>query len=872
MLPIQQSQPTPIYRKDYKAPEFIIDSVRLNFNIIGADEVLVVNIMQMQRAKKGSITPLILDGEAMELLSVKLDDKTLPTDAYAITPETLTIHHVPDVFTLTILNRINPQANTLLSGLYFADGLFCTQCESNGFRRITYFLDRPDVLTRFTVRIEADRKKYPVLLSNGNCIAKDENSATWEDPFKKPSYLFALVAGDLACIKDYFKTMSGRRVELRIYVDHGNEDKCDHAMASLKNSMEWDEKNFGREYDLDIYMIVAVRSFNMGAMENKGLNIFNAKYVLGRAESATDADFSGIERVIGHEYFHNWTGNRVTCRDWFQLSLKEGLTVFRDQEFSQDMQESSVCRIQDVKILRSHQFSEDASPMAHPVRPESYIEINNFYTMTVYNKGAEVIRMQHTLLGHDGFRKGMDLYFERHDGQAVTIDDFVKAMEDANQKNLTQFKRWYSQAGTPEIHVETAYDPKKSEFELTLTQSCPVTPKQPKKEPFHIPITFALWDPNNAQAIAIPQKLLELKDSTQTWKWQNISAKPVVSLLRDFSAPIKLHIYYTDEELQLLIRAETNDFSRWEAVQRVIYKTLLQLIEEHKHGKKLSPSDFIITIFRDILNNTSINLLSKAELLILPNFIEFSQYIGHSDVDAIESAREHLHQIIGQTLAQDFLSTYQQLHTKSSSKMTARAYGERKLKNVCLSYLIYAKHPEVKKLANEQLINAQNMTDELAALMGLMHFDDETSDQTAEHFYQKWQNNDLVLDKWFAAQALSPLPSTLENIKKLLSHPKFDRKNPNKVKSLLGTFWMYNPRAFHAIDGSGYALFVPEILAFDKDNAFISAGLARSLINWKSFDRKRQHLMKTALQNILQEANLSKDLYEIVSKSVVSIQ
>lgn len=863
----QLLQPKTIYRQNYKAPEFSISQVHLDFHIHSESEVVVVNTMTLQRVTKGSTTPLVLDGQEMELLEVTLDGKLLSPQEYTVTDESLEIPHTTDAFNLIIRNKINPKANTLLSGLYFADGLFCTQCESEGFRRITYFLDRPDVLTTFTVKIHADRTKYPVLLSNGNCIAKDEGSATWEDPFKKPSYLFACVVGDLGCVKDYFTTMSGRKVELRIYVDHGNEDKCHHAMESLKHAMEWDEKVFGREYDLNIYMIVAVRSFNMGAMENKGLNVFNAKYVLGRAESASDMDFIGIERVIGHEYFHNWTGNRVTCRDWFQLSLKEGLTVFRDQEFTHDMQESSVCRIQDVKTLRSHQFSEDASPMAHPVRPESYIEINNFYTVTVYNKGAEVIRMQHTLLGKEGFRKGMDLYFKRHDGQAVTIDDFVKAMEDANGKDLTQFKRWYSQAGTPEITASTHYDENQQTFSLILSQSCPPTPGQPEKEPFHIPVRIALWD-TQQKPIQISETVLELKEQQQSWTWKNIPSKPIVSLLGDFSAPVKLNIDYTNEELQTLIKAETNDFSRWDALQRLSYSYLRERIETAKRGENLPLPESIIDIYRNIVLNPLIDNLFKGELLTLPTFLEFNQYLGYTDVDAIEEARDHLHIMLGKTLMHEFYELYQSLNKKSSSSMNAHAYGERKLKNACLLYLVYAKHPEARDIALNQLLQAKNMADELAAFYGLMYFDDETRDKAASLFYDKWKQDDLVLDKWFIIQASSPLPSSLEHVKKLTTHPKFDRKNPNKIKALLGTFWTVNPRNFHAIDGSGYKFFASEILAFDKDNAFVSAGLARSLINWRSFDQKRQQLMQDTLRSILKEPDISKDLYEIVSKSV----
>lgn len=863
---MNSSQPTVIYRKDYKAPEFDINSVHLDFTVMSEEEVTVVNTMIIQRLEQNSQSPLVLDGENMELLSLDLNGTAISKEAYNIDSESLTLLNLPNNFTLTITTKINPKANTLLSGLYFADGLFCTQCESSGFRRITYFMDHPDVLTHFTVRIEADRKKYPVLLSNGNCIAQDDSSVTWEDPFKKPAYLFALVIGDLALIKDHFITQSGRKVALEIYVDHGNEDKCAHAMESLKNAMRWDEEKFGLEYDLDIYMVVAVRSFNMGAMENKGLNVFNAKYVLARPDNATDTDFFGIERVIGHEYFHNWTGNRVTCRDWFQLSLKEGLTVYRDQEFSRDMQKSSVCRIHDVKTLRSHQFAEDAGPMSHPVRPESYIEINNFYTTTVYNKGAEVIRMQQMLLGRDGFRKGMDLYFKRHDGHAVTIDDFVKAMEDANGRDLAQFKRWYCQSGTPEINASTQYDAQQQQFTLTLSQSCPPTPGQPTKEPFHIPVTVALFD-EQGHAISIPESVLELKEPVQTWTWKNMTSKPIVSLLRDFSAPVKCHIDYTDAELEVLIQSETNDFARWEAMQKLIYKYLLGNPAQGVPPTECPAS--LVDTFRSILNTPKINALFKAEILTLPNFIECSQYLQKIDVDAIESAREEFHRTIGQALSDDFSRIYQSLNTRNSAEMTAEASGERKLKNTALVYLTHAKHPQAKTWAQQQLAQAKNMTDELAALAALMYFDEATQNTAANDFYQKWQNDDLVLDKWFAVQAMSPLPSTLENVRTLLDHPGFDRKNPNKIKALLGSFWANNPRHFHAIDGSGYAFFVPLILEFDRDNAFTSTSLVRSMINWKHFDEKRQDLMQQALQEILKEKAISKDLYEIVSKSLV---
>jgi len=872
MISSQGKEPAAIYRKDYKAPQFELDTVNLHFDIRSEEEVIVDNEIQIKRTGTPD-APLFLNGEDMELLSIHLDEKLLTPNDYQLDKESLTIPSVPNRFTLRTSVRINPKNNTQLSGLYFADGLFCTQCESHGFRRITYFIDRPDTLASYRVSITADSEKYPVLLSNGNRIAQGQHPdkgthfVEWEDPFKKPCYLFALVAGNLSCISDYYVTQSGRRVALRMYSDHDNQDKCEHAMTSVKNAMRWDEEQFGREYDLDIYMIVAVRSFNMGAMENKGLNIFNAKYVLARPENAADSDFIGIERVIGHEYFHNWTGNRVTCRDWFQLSLKEGLTVFRDAEFSRDMQNSDVCRIQDVKTLRSSQFIEDASPMAHPVRPESYIEVNNFYTATIYNKGAEVIRMQRTLLGHTGFRKGMDLYFERHDGQAVTIDDFVKAMEDANHADLTQFKRWYSQSGTPEVTAETRYDAEHKQFILTLSQHCPPTPGQKQKLPFHIPISAALWD---AKGNLIPDscRLIELKEPQQTFVFEHVPAEPVISLLRDFSAPIKLHIDYSDEQLQLLMRSEHDGFSRWEAGQRIANKYLTQLAQQYQEGKALNLPETIIQTYEAILEDPKLELSLKAELMILPNFNEASQIFSCIDVDAIESARNYFYQTVGKTLYKHFLSLYETLHAKGVSDMSPEAYAERKMKNVCLGYLIYSENPDAVEFAYKQFMHAQNMTDEIGALSCLVHVEDPRNKQAVETFYQKWQHDDLVMDKWFAVQASSRLPYAFETVKTLLSHPKLDRNNPNKVKALLATFAIHNPRSFHALSGKPYELFTQLILEFDRKNPYLSANLVRSMISWKHYDEKRSELMKKSLEHILAAKPISRDLYEVVSKSL----
>lgn len=859
------SETTTIYLKDYQAPAFTVSTVSLDFDLYD-DHALVKNKMHLIRQHPGEV---LLYGDELELISIQMNDAPLPTSAYQLQGSNLLIPSCPDEFTLTIVTRIRPQENTKLSGLYRSNHLFCTQCEAEGFRRMTFFYDRSDVLAIYTTRISAAKADYPVLLSNGNQVDSGETDdgrhwVVWHDPFKKPSYLFALVAGQLACVTDQFVTTSGKNVELRIYVEPGNEDKCDHAMISLKKSMRWDEEQYGREYDLDIFMIVAVSDFNMGAMENKGLNIFNSKYILARPDTATDQDYAGIESVVAHEYFHNWTGNRITCRDWFQLSLKEGLTVFRDQEFSRDMNSRDVNRILDVRTLRNIQFPEDIGSMAHSVRPESYQEINNFYTATVYNKGAEVIRMQQTLLGNTGFRRGMDLYFERHDGQAVTIDDFVASMEDANGVDFSQFKRWYSQAGTPEVKVSSDYQAGK--LTLSFSQSCPPTPECTHKQPFHIPITIALFD-NNGQQLPLKHSIIELREAHQTVTFDGLTAKPIVSLLRDFSAPILLHYDASQEELLALLRFETNGFAKWNAAQNLALTCLTQWYNSAPTSWQVPAA--LLEAYQHILEDESLDPALRAELLTPPSFEDVASKLTLVDVDRVEAARDFYRAALGHALLDKATQLYQTLWQQEDHTMNGTAYGRRKLRNVCLCLIMKAEESNALSACNEQFSTAKTMTDQIASLSLLVnstHAEDRK--KAIDGFYQQWHNDDLVMDKWFALQATCELPSTLNQIKTLLSHPNFNIKNPNKVRAVIGAFCQANPRHFHAKDGSGYVFLTEMLLKLDKINPQITARLATPFTRWQRLDVGRQGLMKQQLQQ-LASTELSRDLHELVMKSLV---
>ena len=873
--------PKAILLKDYRAPDYLINTVDLHFDLF-EDYARVTSRLTMHsnhdRTQGGQ--PLVLRGERLALVSVKLNDQVLSAGAYQVDAESLTIADVPDSFTLEIVTDIKPQENKALEGLYKSGGHFCTQCEAEGFRKITYFLDRPDVMAQYSTTIVADAK-YPVLLSNGNLVEHGKleggrHWAKWVDPFKKPSYLFALVAGDLAHLEDRFVTASGREVVLRIYVEQHNLDKTEHAMHSLKASMAWDEKVFGLEYDLDIYMIVAVDDFNMGAMENKGLNLFNSKYVLAKPETATDADFDGIESVIGHEYFHNWTGNRVTCRDWFQLSLKEGLTVFRDQEFSADMASRAVKRISDVRTLRTVQFPEDGGPMAHAVRPDSYIEIGNFYTSTIYNKGAEVIRMMHTLLGADGFRKGMDLYFARHDGQAVTTDDFVKAMEDANQRDLVQFRRWYVQAGTPELEASGHYDAAAQVYTLTIKQTCPATPGQPEKSPFHIPVAMGLIDPQGNDmplqlegeaAAAGTSRVLELREAEQSFRFVHVAQKPLPSLLRGFSAPVKLHSNTSREELAFMLGHDSDAFNRWEAGQRLAADIILGLVADLRDGKEMVLDDaFVAAISKTLESNLDPALV--AQVLTLPGELYLAELMPVVDVEGIHLAREFVRKTLAERLRQAFVAAYLVNTVFGPYRFDSEDVAKRSLKNLSLSYLMALDDPASIALCMQQFEGADNMTDSITALYALANTDCAERAPAIAAFYDKWQHDTLVLDKWFGLQATSQLPGTLAEVEALIQHPAFEIKNPNKVYSLIGAFCRSNPYRFHDASGNGYLFLADKVLQIDAFNPSVAARMLGAMTRWRKFDEKRQALMKAQLERIVAHPGLSKDAYEVASKSL----
>ncbi|MFO1372253.1 MAG: aminopeptidase N [Candidatus Competibacteraceae bacterium] len=876
--------PNTTHLKDYTPPAYHIPHLELRFELDEEFTTVYSRLWIVRVDATPAGTPLVLDGQQLELISLTLDGTLLAIDRYRVEIDRLTLFDPPEAFELAVTTRIRPQDNASLEGLYKSSGNFCTQCEAEGFRKITYFLDRPDVMAVFTTTVIADKSRYPVLLSNGNLIASDElsdgrHSATWRDPFPKPCYLFALVAGHLRYIEDTFTTRSRREVALRIYVEPENIGQCEHAMYSLKQAMTWDEQHFGLEYDLDLYQIVAVGDFNMGAMENKGLNIFNTKYVLAKPETATDADYQGILGVIGHEYFHNWTGNRVTCRDWFQLSLKEGLTVFRDQEFSSDLGSRGVKRIEDVRILRNSQFPQDAGPMAHPVRPESYIEINNFYTVTVYNKGAEVVRMIQTLVGREGFRRGMGLYFQRHDGQAVTCDDFVAAMADANGVDLIPFKRWYRQAGTPELTVSDAYDPASRTYTLTVRQSCPPTPGQSHKEPFHIPLAVGLL---GADGHDLPLQLageetsqgttrvLELREAAHTFRFVDIPARPIPSLLRGFSAPVKLNSAESDDDLRFRLAHDSDDFNRWDAGQTLTIRTILGLLEDRRHGRAWTlPESFSAAFGRALVSTADPALL--AQVLILPSETYLAEQMAVVDVDGIHAAHRFVRRVLAERLRDSFLATYetlQHLQERDGYRIDSTAIGQRTLKNVCLDYLMQLDDPELRTRCLRQFHSAGNMTDQLGALTPLANYDGPERAEVLAEFYSRWRHDALVVDKWLTLQATSRLPGTLIIVKNLMTHEAFNLKNPNKVRALIGTFCQGNPLHFHAADGSGYTFLADQILILNAFNPQIAARLMATFTRWRKYDPTRQALMQGQLERILAAPDLSPDVYEITAKSL----
>jgi len=873
--------PKAIYLKDYTPPEYLIDKADLRFDL-QEEQTLVFSRLEIRRnpGSTAAAGVLYLHGEGLDSRALSINGRSLTPEEYQVEAEGLSISSVPERFILESEVSIRPQENSALEGLYKSGTMFCTQCEAEGFRKITWFIDRPDVMTRFTTSIVADKARYPVLLSNGNIqssenIGEGRHQVVWNDPFPKPSYLFALVAGNLRHIEDSYTTASGREILLRIYVEPENIDKCDHAMRSLKYSMAWDEQNYGREYDLDIFMIVAVNDFNMGAMENKGLNIFNSKFVLARPETATDRDFQGIEGVIAHEYFHNWTGNRITCRDWFQLSLKEGLTVFRDQEFSADMGSRGVKRIEDVRLLRAHQFAEDSGPMAHPVRPDAYIEINNFYTVTVYEKGAEVVRMLSLLLGSEAYRKATDLYFQRHDGEAVTTDDFVRCMAQAGGRDLAQFKRWYSQAGTPELRVSGEYDATAGNYLLTVEQSTPATPGQPVKQPLHIPFAVGLL---NRQGRDIPLRLegdslagattrvLELRESRQSFRFLDIAEHPIPSLLRGFSAPVKLIFEYSDADLMFLMANDSDGFSRWDAAQILVQRILLRRISEPEEALP----DGLVEAFGRALTDPDADKALLAEVLTLPSESYLGDQMEEVDVDGIHQSREALKQLLARELRAELLQVYYAGREQGGYDIEPASIARRSLKNICLGYLAQLQDEESLGLCVDQYRQGHNMTDVMAALSLVADSDADERGHLLADFYQRWQGDQLVLDKWFTVQALSRRQDTLEQVERLTRHPDFSITNPNRVRSLVGAFCSANPVRFHQADGAGYRFLTDRVLELDRLNPQVASRMLRLMTRWQRYDQSRQNLMRAQLQRVLAVASVSRDVYEIGSKSLES--
>jgi len=918
--------PTPIHLKDYTPPAFLISTVELDIDL-EEDYARVRGVLAVRRnpaAKRDA--SLVLDGDELQLESVAIDGRTLAAGEYALDAERLTIADVPGAFTVETVVRVEPRKNTKLMGLYASKNGFFTQCEAEGFRRITYFIDRPDVMARYTTTIHADRRRYPVLLSNGNAIARGVEAAPphttpaahattppreggdrtspaahattppqggggggrhwvkWEDPFPKPSYLFAMVAATLDKLEDTFVTRSGREVALQVYVEPGKLDQCGFAMQALKKAMRWDEEVFGLEVDLDCYMIVAVGDFNMGAMENKGLNIFNTKYVLARPDIATDTDFLNIDRVVAHEYFHNWTGNRVTCRDWFQLSLKEGLTVFRDQEFGADTHSRAVTRIQEVRGLRAAQFPEDAGPMAHPVRPHSYIEISNFYTATVYEKGAEVVRMIHTLIGKDAFRRGMDLYFQRHDGQAVTCDDFVQAMADASAVDLTQFKRWYDQAGTPRLEVKGEYDTAAKRYVLTVKQRVLPTPGQPEKLPMRIPLAIGLIGSDGrelplrlegeAQAKGT-DRVLSVQRPDERFVFIDVPERPVPSLARRFSAPVILRFEYTEAELTHLMAHDADPFNCWEAGQRLACGILLRGIAARQAGRQLETPRAFVDAFARLLRDARPepgrsglrDPALVAEALSLPSETYLAEQMDVVDPDAIHVLRTGLRGELASALRAELLDLYQALTIAGPYSPDAQSAGKRSLRNQCLGYLMELETEAVRALTLKQFEAADNMTDRMAALTALANSTAAEREPVLERFYQQWRDESLVVDKWLAVQATSRLPDTLERVRRLMHHEAFDIKNPNKVYALIRSFCANHVR-FHAAGGAGYSFAADQIIALDVLNPQIAARIARAFDRWRKFDAARQAHARAALERVGDTPALSKDVAEVVTKTL----
>jgi aminopeptidase N len=898
---MRDATPQPIQLEEYTPPAFRIAAVELDVDIASPHATVRATLGVSRDPSRNGDEPLVLQGENLELLSLSIDGRALDAAEYRFDENCLTIARVPDAFTLQTVVRFDPWKNTRLEGLYATKNGLVTQCEAEGFRHITYFIDRPDVMARYTVTLCAEKGAFPHLLANGNLVARGEGEpanwiaaracggagarhwAKWEDPFPKPSYLFAMVAAKLDLLEDHFTTQSGKEALLQIYVEPGKLDQAGFAMQALKKCMRWDEDVFGLELDLERFMIVAVSDFNAGAMENKGLNIFNTKYILARADTATDADYFGVDKVVAHEYFHNWTGNRITCRDWFQLSLKEGLTVYRDQEYSADEYSRPVVRIQEVRDLRNRQFPEDAGPMAHPVRPESYVEVNNFYTATVYDKGAEVVRMYATILGKEGFRRGMDVYFRRHDGQAVTCDDFRAAMSEANGADLAQFGRWYSQAGTPVIECRSEYDAKRKTYTLDLKQSTPPTPGQPAKAPLVIPFAVGLVDLDGRD---MPLKLLEgaafergkgagahtallaLTEAEQRFVFGDVEENPVPSLLRGFSAPVHVRYDYSDAELAHLMAYDSDAFTRWEAGQALATRILLTGIAAVRAGRQMEvPQEFAEAMGR-VLSDASKDPAFAAEALQLPGEGHLAECMDVADPEGIHIARMRLIRDIATRYRTRFEGAFRHFTVTGPYSPDAHASGRRALRNAALSYVMTIDDATSRALAFLEFRRAENMTDAMAALSCLANSGGAERERALAMFYDKWKDEALVIDKWFRVQATSWLPGTLDRVKALTAHAAFDMKNPNRVRSLLHSFAQENPLHFHAGDGSGYRWIAEQVVALDRINPQVASRLARSFDRWKKYDAGRQVHARTALESIRDAQALSTNVSEVVSRAL----
>lgn len=860
------------YLSEYRAPEFTIKQTKLSFEI-DENETRVSSRLQISRQTTDRAAALRLDGIGLKLLGIGIDGASLLSGQYEITDDQLIIFDVPDEFEFCCEVEINPAANTRLEGLYLSSGNFCTQCEAEGFRYITYYIDRPDVMSVFETKISAPKQRFPVMLSNGNRIDSGESDerhwVEWSDPYPKPSYLFALVAGDLAQIDGEFKTTSGKSVALQFFTEHHNRHKCAHALLSLQKAMKWDEDTFGLEYDLDLYMVVAVDDFNMGAMENKGLNVFNTKYVLANPQTATDNDFLAIEAVIGHEYFHNWTGNRVTCRDWFQLSLKEGLTVFRDQEFSSDMASRSIQRINDVRVLRNHQFPEDAGPMSHPVRPASYQEINNFYTATVYNKGAEVVRMMHTLLGRQKFRKGMDLYFQRHDGEAVTTDDFRQAMQDASGINLQQFQLWYQQSGTPKIEISRHFDSTRKILQLEIKQD-PGSTLGVANQPFHMPMRLSLFD-QQGRAIELDaqgslEQVIDIKRQSHRIKFKGIDQEPLVSAFRGFSAPILLNSDLRDEELATLMSCDTDAFNRWEAGQQYASRTMLEMI---RASEMQSPTGLqgLLDAYRIILGDDEMDCSLIAEMTILPSEKYLGEMLDFVDVHKVRVVREGVRRSIAEATEDLLLKRYEECKEQGEYQITPEDTGKRSLKNNCLALLLSLDKNKYFDLCLRQFNSASNMTDQIGCLIPIVHYPNQVRDQIVRRFYDQWRDTGLVVDKWFSAQASSYAEDSLAHIKTLFEHEAYSLQNPNRARSLLGSL-IANSSAFHEVSGTGYGFVAGKIIELDAINPQVAARMASPFLHWRKLLPSQAELMKQQIEVIVSTPNLSNDLNELMTTSL----